>query len=105
MAQAGRESGVFLHAPSLVVAEVAVDELRVVEAPVAASDGGPDARSSVAGERRDAVGVPVDGEARMVFDAPALGVAEQIGGELGGLEAAVTIVEGRPHAVVAEADD
>src|SRR5439155_156643 len=94
-------TGVQGDSPALVIVESGENELRAT----AARDGRPD---TVVAESND-IGFSISGQvsrkAWLLFDAPALVVAQIVDDQLRRLKAAVAIAQRDPRAVVAEADN
>ena len=99
------EAGVLVHAPPLVVSEVCNDEFRRLERAVAVADGGPDAGVAEPNDVGLAVAGHVDDEAGVLVHTPALVVSQVPNDELHALKGAVAVVDRRPDAGVAKADD
>ena len=103
--EVGDHSRVLVDAPTLVVAQIGEDELRLLEAAVAIAQGDPHAVGAKAEDVGLAVAGDIGDEARMLIHAPPLVISEVRGREFRRLEGAIPVVQRGPHAGISKAGD
>jgi hypothetical protein len=104
LVEIGDEAWVPVHPPPLLDAEVRVNELRFPKASLTSADGCPHAVVTKADDVGVSIAVDIEDEPWVLVNSPTLVVTEVPEDELGRLEGAVAVAEGRPDAIKAEPD-